>query len=253
MKINTFSVIVLLYYSIKCTDLETHDGETIELDLNGSGKRDIKFSIDGQEIDIPLIEKPTILSEKRGMPDELYKKMAEKAADRAIRREYDYDYLDNVKNIKKNDNFVLRMEHLPITYSLSDPKYDHIEDMPKFDPHLCIDEVKNHVLGIYRIVKNNEKSRDLGQILDDTKFAEAWANKYLKEQRYLLEVNNVSPTHPQLRVLDLTLNTFRNMYKAMRNDYSKNKMNAKSYKRYLKAVNMIVEKLIPIDKTKEVK
>lgn len=244
---------ILVSPIISSTDVEMNDGDTMDLDLNGSGMRNIKFSIDGQQINIPLIDQPTSLSDKKGMPSKLFDEMVKEAHNRLSSRNGDTEYIDNRVNLSQGPDFVLRMEHLPITYSLSDPKYNCTNKMPKFDPNLVVDEIKTHILGLYRIVKRNQDTRNLSQVLDDTKFAEAWVDNYLKSQTHILEVNHVNIGDPKYKVLELTGNTFKNMYKRMRNDYTNGKINFKTYKMYLKAAMLLVQKVIPEDKSNEVK
>lgn len=252
MKLKYFLAIGLLLSKISTTDIDIRDGEALELDLNAHGKRKINFLIDGQNLSIPLTEPKLSLAEKKGIPEQLFEQLKQRAKNRLRRRDTDFEYINNIKELKRGPNFVLRMEHLPISHSILDPKYDRVDAKRRFDSHRCLDQVKTHVLGLYRIVKKHEKGRNLGKVLDDTKFAESWVNRFLQDQKHLLAVNGVNSSDERYKILDLTGNTFKNMYKSMRNDYSQDKTNFKTYKRYLKAINLLMAKIIPPDSKKNI-
>ena len=223
--------------------MELKDGEAVKLNLNGEGKKMVRITVDNEELAIPLVMPEQSDAQKMGMSDALLKSLREQLAkkhEEVIEKQKQEQMLR--PSPPKNDKTgSFNADELPENNSLNDPKWELIK--PQFDPESVKNDLERHLVEIYKVIKENEEDENLENVLEDTKFMEAWMHNFIKEQRHLLDINHVHTQDSKFKLLNQIQNTFNNMYRTIRSNYTANKPNFLQYKKFLKAIKNITERL----------
>ena len=225
---------------------ELRDGQSIKLNLDGKGKKMIKISVDNEELDIPLVEPSKTDAQKMGMSEALLKSLREqleKKNKEVIEKQKQEQMLR--PKLPKSQGSSFNFEDLPENNSINDPKWEVIK--PQFSPESVKSQVERHLVDIYKVFKANEETENIENVLEDTKFMEAWMHNFIDEQRHLLDINHVHSQDKRFKILNQIQNTFTNMYRTIRSNYQANKPNFLKYKKFLKAIKTISEQLDDVE------